>query len=265
MKNGPLFVVGLFAALTVSWAGMVLGTQAQLGKLTPYFDENEGQSFPQRTSGIATQGQLVYNDLGCAACHTQQVRRPGFGSDQARGWGERQSVARDYIFQIRPQLGSFRHGPDLTNLAVRKPNTPDAASLMKLLYTGEPMHPPYRFLFDTQKIVGERSDRALTFAGRFAPASGYEIIPSRRAEALVAYLLSLNASYEYPEAHPAAPETTENAGEAGKAPASAAPAAAAKTEPSPETEKSNPPGKRPEQAVPAAAPDEKKKSEEQKK
>ena len=41
--------------------------------------------------------------------------------DQARGWGERQSVARDYIFQIRPQLGSSRIGPDLTNLGARKP------------------------------------------------------------------------------------------------------------------------------------------------
>src|SRR5688572_19725963 len=110
MKNGPLLVVGLFTALTASWAGIVLSTNAQLGGLTPYYDDAEGNSFPQQASGIAAQGEQVYVSLGCASCHTQQVRRPDFGSDQARGWGERQSVARDYIFQTRPQLGSLRQG-----------------------------------------------------------------------------------------------------------------------------------------------------------
>lgn len=203
MKNGPLFVIGAFAALTVSWGGIVLGSHAQLGALTPYYDDNEGQSFPQRTSGIATQGQLVYADLGCAACHTQQVRRPDFGVDQARGWGDRQSVARDYIFQIRPQLGSVRVGPDLTNLAARQPNAPTSDELLHLLYAGSATHPAYSFLFDTRKIVGERSDSALTLTGELAPKAGYEVIPTERAQGLVAYLQSLKNSYDYPEARPA--------------------------------------------------------------
>lgn len=211
MKNGPLFVVGIFAALTVSWAGIVLGSNAQLGALTPYYDDNEGTTFPQRTTGLAVQGQLVYRDLGCAACHTQQVRRPDFGSDQARGWGDRQSVARDYIFQLRPQLGSLRYGPDLSNLAARKPNAPTANELTRLLYTGEPSHPAYRFLFDTRKVVGERSDLALNLSGDYAVPAGYEVVPTHRAQALVAYLLSLNNSYEYPEAHPAAPDAAGSA------------------------------------------------------
>ena len=74
---------------------------------------------------------MVYRDLGCVACHTQQVRRPSFGNDQAQGWGERQSVARDYIHQSYPQLGAARIGQDLTNLAGRKPRRsgppPDSA------------------------------------------------------------------------------------------------------------------------------------------
>ncbi len=214
MKNGPLFVIGIFAALTVSWAGIVLGSNAQLGALTPYYDDNEGTSFPQRTSGLAVQGQLVYRDLGCAACHTQQVRRPDFGSDQARGWGDRQSVARDYIFEVRPQLGALRYGPDLSNFAARQPNAPTADELMRLLYTGEPVHPAYRYLFETRRIVGERSDRALNLTGSYAAPAGFEVRPTARAEALVSYLLSLNHSYEYPEAHPAAPTAGENASQA---------------------------------------------------
>src|SRR5947199_8299555 len=112
MKSGPFFLLGLLVALTLSWAGLVLGANAQLGALTPYYDEAESAAFPARPSGLAARGQLVYADLGCAACHTQQVRRPDFGSDQARGWGDRQSVARDYIFQLRPQLGAMPIGPD---------------------------------------------------------------------------------------------------------------------------------------------------------
>lgn len=253
MKNGPLFFIGIFAALTLSWAGIVLGTNAQLGGLTPYYDDAEGNSFPQRLSGIAAQGEQVYASLGCVACHTQQVRRPDFGSDQARGWGDRQTVARDYIFQPRPQLGSLRYGPDLSNLAARKPTPPDAEELYKLLYAGSPAHPAYRFLFDHRKIVGERSAQALNLMDDLAPQRGYEIVPTRQAEALVTFLLNLKVGYEYPEAHPAPPAAEE------KKPAAATQPKAANTEASPETEKSNPAGKRPEQAVPAAAPDENKK------
>ena len=205
MKNGPLFILGLFAALAISWGGIVLGSHGQLGALTPYYDDAEGKSFPERVSGIAARGQLVYADLGCAACHTQQVRRPDFGSDQARGWGERQSVARDYIHQVRPQLGASRFGPDLANLAGRKPSAPDAEDLMKMLYAGTPTHARYRFLFETRRVAGEPSAKALKLTGGLAPAAGYEVVPTERAQALVACLLSLNNGYDYPEALPVPP------------------------------------------------------------
>ena len=135
MRNGFIFFIGLFIAALLSWAGIVLGSHAQLGQLTPYVDPNESRAFPLRHSGISAQGQLVYDDLGCAACHTQQVRRPGFGSDKERGWGDHQSVARDYIYETRVQLGESRLGPDLANAGVRK--TPyDAEDFYKLLYAG---------------------------------------------------------------------------------------------------------------------------------
>lgn len=235
MKNGPLFFLGLFAAVAVTWGGIVLGSHAQLGSLTPYFDENENQSFPLRSGGLAARGQMVYADLGCAACHTQQVRRPDFGADQARGWGERQSVARDYIHQARPQLGAMRFGPDLANLAGRK-TPPTADALASLLYAGSATHPAYPFLFETRPIAGESSSKALRLAGPLAPLPGQEVVPTERGQSLIAYLQSLNQAYAYPEARPVAPKATEKKG---------APA----------------PAKQDVTPIPAAPPDEKKKQE----
>lgn len=196
MKNGLTFYLGLFGAMALSWGGVMLANY-QLGALAPHFDENEGKAFPERASGIAARGQFVYADLGCASCHTQQVRRPDFGADQARGWGERQSFARDYIYQTRVQLGESRVGPDLANLATRKPPY-DGEDLMKLLYAGSSLHPAYKFLFDERAVVGQRSAVALNLGSKFTVPAGHEIVPTERAQALVAYLLSLNNSYEYP-------------------------------------------------------------------
>ncbi len=203
MKNGSLFFFGLVAAFGLSWAGIVIGSNAQLGRLAPFYDDSESASFPARLPGSAAAGQLVYRDLGCASCHTQQVRRPGFGSDVDRGWGDRQSVARDYIYQPYVQLGWSRTGPDLTNIAGRKPSAPDAGDLMRLLYGGQGAMPAYSFLFEDREVVGQVSDDALKLTGRLEPAPGRQIVPTDRARELVDYLLSLNTTYDYPEAHPA--------------------------------------------------------------
>ena len=204
MKNGPLFLLGLFLSALITWSGIVLGSHGQLGKLTPFYDEGDSLAYPQRPSGLAARGQLVYADLGCAGCHTQQVRRPDFGADKARGWGERQSVARDYIFQARPQLGVSRLGPDLTNLGGRKPQAPTADELYRLLYAGSATHPPYKFLFETRIIAGETSAHALKLTGPGAPGAGQEVVATERVRTLVAYLQNLNTGYDYPEARPLA-------------------------------------------------------------
>lgn len=227
MKNNFYFFIGLFAALLVSWLGIVLGSNAQLGALAPYYDDAAGTTYPEWMPGVAAQGQLVYKDLGCVACHTQQVRRPGFGSDEARGWGDRQSVARDYIYQPFPQLGSSRIGPDLTNLADRKPSAMDADDLMNLLYSGKGGMPSFRFLFEHRKIgVGaQRSAKALNLTGNLKPMDGWEIVPTPRADSLVGYLTNLKTTFTYPEAAPFVPAKPE--GEAAKPAAAAAPAPAA--------------------------------------
>jgi len=109
------------------------------------------------------------------------VRRADFGEDVARGWGERQSYARDYIYRTHVQLGESRVGPDLANVGNRKPPY-DAEDLTKLLYTGTlPLakavtHPSYKFLFDERKIVGQRSAAALKLTGSAATPGDHEIV-----------------------------------------------------------------------------------------
>ena len=251
MKSNLAFFIGLFAALLISWTGIVLGSNAQLGSLAPYYDDTEGGSFPPWMPGEAARGQLVYKELGCAACHTQQVRRPGFGSDQDRGWGDRQSVARDYIYQPFPQLGLSRIGPDLANIGGRKPTAPDADDLLHLLYAGSGGMPSYRFLFETRQIGSgaQPSGEALKLVGALEPKPGFEVVPTAKAHALAAYLVSSKTVYDYPEAVPVAPPKPEGAAPA-KAPA-AAPAAAAAKPPAPAGSPAPATGSVPAPATPA--------------
>jgi cytochrome c oxidase cbb3-type subunit 2 len=229
VKSNFLFFLGLFAALGASWAGIVLGSNAQLGSLAPYFDATQETAFPQWLPGVAARGQLVYRDLGCAACHTQQVRRPDLGSDHDRGWGDRQSVARDYIYQPFPQIGASRVGPDLANIGDRKPTAPDEDDLLHLLYSGAEGMPSYRFLFEHRQIGSgaQPSNRALKLTGALEPKPGWEVVPTQRALDLTGYLVNLKTGYDYPEAVPYVAKG-EGAGEGGKPAAPKPPAAGGK-------------------------------------
>ena len=201
MKRIPLIFLGFFATLAVSWIGLVLSNQVSYGGLTPYFDAAESRVHPEPAPGVAARGKLVYQEMGCVHCHTQQVRRPGFGADQARGWGERQSVPREYIREERVVLGSNRIGPDLRNVGARivdpiwhylhlyDPQLTSPGSLMA----------PHPFLFEQREIVGEPSSHALALPASHALPDGYELVPTERARMLVAYLLSLKDTFAYPE------------------------------------------------------------------
>ena len=209
MNRASLLFLGIFFALAFSFTTIVLTNQVSYGSLKPHFDEGENEVFPQVLSGVAARGKLVYQDLGCASCHTQQVRRPGFGTDTQRGWGERQSMARDYIRESRVLIGDMRIGPDLRNVGAREARDgKDYSAEWHYRHLYDPQHtspgsvmPSFRFLFETRKIIGEPSAKSLQklWPTEAQPAAGYEIIPSERAEALVAYLLSLKNSYSYPE------------------------------------------------------------------
>ncbi len=205
MNKGPLLFLGIFLTLAFSWTGIVLTNHGDLGKIGTYVDPDTGTAFPRAVPGLARQGKLVYQQLGCIYCHTQQVRRPGFGADDLRGWGERQSVPRDYVQQDRLLLGTMRTGPDLMNVGARPLNADWHYKHLldpQLTSPGSIM-PPFGFLFETRKIVGQPSPKAIQgLPPQYAPASGYEVVPTHRAEALVAYLMSLKHEFDYPESIP---------------------------------------------------------------
>ncbi len=202
MNRMPVIVVGIFLTFLSSWIGLVAYPYLTLGRFTAVTDEATGDINPPTLSGLAVRGQRVYASAGCVYCHSQQVRQVGFGSDLARGWGARPTVARDYMRENPVFLGTMRTGPDLTNIGARQssamwhhqhlyqPTVVSPGSIM----------PSYRYLYTTQKIQGQRSARAIDLLPPDNPPDGYEVLPSAEAEALVAYLLSLNRNYPLPEA-----------------------------------------------------------------
>lgn len=215
MNNLPLIFLGVFFTLAASWTGLVLSSQIQLGDLEPmtaeYALDSENKPipgvpmpdedvYPRKPLGLAMEGKLVYESQGCMYCHSQQVRRDGFGSDFQRGWGARQSVARDYIRQDKVLLGTMRTGPDLANIGTRQ-RSEEWQHLhlynSRYFYKNSTM-PYFRYLYEKREMTGEAAS-----PGAYAlpaPDEGYEIVPSRRAEALVAYLISLQQDYDLPEA-----------------------------------------------------------------
>ena len=205
MKNGLAIFLGVFVILGLSWAGLLLTAHKQLGGLGQFKDPTDDTLYPQPLSGVANEGRLVYQDLGCVSCHTQQVRHEGFGADIERKWGQRGSYARDYIRESTVFIGRSRLGPDLRNVGER---IPDTDYFYKLLYAPEATFggvpiahgmPAYSFLFDVHPVAGRQpSDYAVTLTGAAAPPAGYEVVPTLRARALVAYLQSLKDTYDYP-------------------------------------------------------------------
>lgn len=131
-----------------------------------------------------------------AAGAKAEIHMVATGPDIARGWGMRQSVAEDYLYDQPVQLGNLRAGPDLANIGVREP---DANWQLTHLYApsgvvkGSTM-PPFRYLFELRKIGDAPSPEALQFPKEFALPAGYEVVPTPEAKQLAAYLLSLRAN-----------------------------------------------------------------------
>jgi cytochrome c oxidase cbb3-type subunit 2 len=171
MKNLNSLLAGIFLAVAFPFAALVISSQVQLGSLGPAPAEEGGPLFPSREPGLAIQGRAVYVSLGCVSCHTQQVRPAGQGSDIARGYGVRASVARDYVLQKPVILGERRIGPDLANYGAR---AKDLASVHAAIQHNR----QFDFLY----------------------AGAKQEVASERAIALAAYLQSLRQDYSSPEA-----------------------------------------------------------------
>ena len=202
MNKMPVIIFGAFLTFLTSWIGLVAYPSLQLGRFTPFTAEDTGDINPPPLSGMAVMGQRVYASSGCVYCHSQQVRQVGYGSDLERGWGARPTVARDYMRENPAFLGTMRTGPDLTNIGARQPSAmwhhqhlyqPTVVSPGSIM-------PSYRYLYRLQKIEGQRSANAIDLLPPDTAPDGYEIVPTYEAEALVAYLISLNRNYPLPEA-----------------------------------------------------------------
>jgi len=201
MNRGPFIFLGVFLIVATSWTFVLFKTHQEVGQLTTVLDQDLGKYVPGKTTGAAAHGKEVYQELGCIACHTQQVRVAS-GMDIARGWGERQSVARDYINDERSLIGNVRIGPDLSNVGARR-----GEMNWHLLHFYNPQinskgtnMPAYPFLYEVREVVGEASANALILPEEFSPGEGLEVIPKRKAESLASYMLSLKVDYDLKEA-----------------------------------------------------------------
>ncbi|GIU79674.1 MAG: cytochrome-c oxidase [Bryobacteraceae bacterium] len=202
MNRAWLLALGVFATIVASVTGLVLLPDRQLRGTQPVQDEDRGIALPAGYFGDAEEGRKVYMDLGCIYCHTQQVRPEGFGADIERGWGMRRSVARDYIHDEPPLMGTMRTGPDLMNIGARQPS-----EQWHYLHLYDPritspgsIMPPHRFLFEVRHSPDGLPEDAVRLPDEFAERKPAWIVPKERARWLVAYLKSLDHNYEVPEA-----------------------------------------------------------------
>jgi len=143
---------------------------------------------------LQQEGLKVYISEGCVACHTQQVRP--LPMDSAYG---RPSAPGDYAYDRpfdvwRPYapavLGSERTGPDLSDVGFRQPS-----ATWQYLHLYDPrsvapqsVMPAFPWLFETVPATDNPAN-AIPVPKKLVPA-GMDVIPTQRAKALVAYLLS---------------------------------------------------------------------------
>jgi cytochrome c oxidase cbb3-type subunit 2 len=186
-----IFLGALFT-FTSSWFGLILFPFWQLRAEQPFQKDEGDEPYPRPLRGQALAGKKVYQANGCLYCHSQQVRSERFGNwwdangeqrtgaDIKRSYGLRRTVSRDYIFDNPTMLGTMRTGPDLANIGVRNaseawhhthllnPRSANAWSIM----------PSFAFLYTREKVVGGRSDKALSLGREWTVEPGYRWRPS---------------------------------------------------------------------------------------
>ena len=163
---------------------------------------------------LEVEGRDVYVANGCSYCHTQQVRP--LREDRVFG---RPISAGDLAYQTPELLGSERNGPDLSDIGARQPS-----EVWQYMHLYDPrsvvqqsIMPDFGFLF---RVVSEAPAgvTAISVPKPYAPAHGV-VIPTHKAVALVAYLLSLKQP-PIPGYQPPAPSVPATpAAQAGGAPA----------------------------------------------
>ena len=200
MSRATLIALGVLVTVFSSLLGLVVVPNWQYRDLAAYKDDAQ-EVWPPAPFGDAVTGRAVYIDLGCVYCHSQQVRPEGYGSDIARGWGMRRTVARDYIYDSPPLLGTMRTGPDLANIGARQPSRD-----WHLLHLYNPVitsqgstMPRYPFLFTVVRDAARVPSGAVRLPAEWSRDPAW-IVPAPRGAQLAGYLMSLSHSYELPEA-----------------------------------------------------------------
>ena len=245
MKHVAPVCLGLLLTLGTSWWGLVVIPQRQLGALQPWAVPGSVLTYPSPRPDLAARGQEVYRANGCFHCHTQQVQATGLapefqttnatvrylGPDFDRGWGQRVSVARDYLRDQPVMIGALRVGPDLANLGVRRPKDELQANLLwhlRHLYDppsvaeGSTM-PAHRFLFAKRRLKPGQSVSLNEFGWADADPR-FEIVPKPEAVALASYLFSLEMDAPLDEAPLSTPpEATTGSSAAAPVPGGPAP------------------------------------------
>src|SRR5687768_2823290 len=107
MNYGPIIFLGLLFAMCCSWYGFIFKNYIEIGRQEPRVLVT-GARYPGGRSGVAVRGQEVYQANGCASCHTMQVRMKQRivsdsgetfrGADIERGFGQRNTVLRDFVY-----------------------------------------------------------------------------------------------------------------------------------------------------------------------
>lgn len=251
MTHLRTFIFLIALAFGLPWLLLIVYPHTAFRSLAPVqYAENElevaeGTVFPPGVAGRVSAGHEIYGAEGCAYCHTQMLRpiystssptdmwRAGWagrGPDWAGAVGKpapfREPRPEDYLDESFAFLGLQRHGSDLSNLGWRR----SASELHRVLYSPRSIDPgsnmpAYRHLYDVRRIGGAPSQDAVQLEGPGAPPEGYEVVPTKEANALVSYLLSLKKDYRVPASNGGPPVVAQ--------PAVAAPAAT----PAPATKK----------------------------
>ncbi len=203
--NKTLFLaLGIFFTIAASVTGLVIIPNWQFQELKPVMKAT-GLQYPERWFGDAHKGREIYINQGCIYCHSQQVREKNYGGDIRRGWGNRRSVPRDYIYDQPHQLGTMRTGPDLASIGARQPSSDWHALHLydpQITSAGSVM-PRFNYLFN--EVRGEATTRlpgtAIKIPDGYKRSDVKYIVPTERGMQLITYLKRLNQSFPLPEAN----------------------------------------------------------------
>jgi cbb3-type cytochrome oxidase cytochrome c subunit len=76
MNNGAALFLGILLSVAASFWTLLFAPQLQIGRQQVRALEG-GELYPAPRPGLAQRGAVVYRSLGCAECHTTQVRQTG--------------------------------------------------------------------------------------------------------------------------------------------------------------------------------------------